>query len=123
MTRACFQVPASLTIQEQVDDYILAGGYRCLVLIQDTGPVGLMTLADISQVPREHLMTTPVRDVITPMEQVQYTSPKTGLDQALEQMGADGVKQMPVVENGQIEGMLSRDDILNYRHLLQKIGK
>jgi len=57
------------------------------------------------------------------MERVKRTNPQMGLEQALEQMGKDGVNQMPVMENGQIEGMLSREDIINYLHLLQKLGK
>ena len=60
---------------------------------------------------------------MTPMEKVKMTGPKVGLEQALEQMGTDGVNQMPVMENGQIEGMLSRQDIINYLHTLQKLEK
>jgi CBS domain-containing protein len=54
---------------------------------------------------------------------VKRTSPKVGLEQALEQMGTDGVNQMPVIENGQIEGMLSRVDIINYLRLLKNLEK
>jgi signal-transduction protein with cAMP-binding, CBS, and nucleotidyltransferase domain len=38
-------------------------------------------------------------------------------------MGTDGVNQMPVIENGQIEGMLSREDIINYLRLLKNLEK
>jgi CBS domain-containing protein len=60
---------------------------------------------------------------MTPLSQVKRTSPKVGLEQALEQMGTDGVNQMPVIENGQIEGMLSREDIINYLRLLKNLEK
>ena len=123
MTRSCIQAPVNVTLRELVDDYILAGGHRCLVLVREVEPVGLLTLHDVRKVPRERWVSTTAGDVMTPMDQVQRTSPQTGLDQAFEQMGVDGVNQMPVVENGQIEGMLSREDILNYLHLLQKMGK
>jgi hypothetical protein len=36
-------------------------------------------------------------------------------------MGVDGVNQMPVIEDGHIEGMLSREDITSYLHMLQKL--
>jgi Zn-dependent protease len=123
MTRACVQAPVSVTIQQLVDEYILAGGHHCLVLVREAEPVGLLTLHDIRQLPRERWPSTKATDVMTPIDKVQRTSPKASLDQAFDQMGADGVNQMPVMENGQIEGMLSREDILNYLQLLQKIGK
>ena len=57
------------------------------------------------------------------MDNVKMTNPKVGLEQALAQMGADGVNQLPVMENGQIEGMLSREDIINYLQMLQNLEK
>jgi CBS domain-containing protein len=60
---------------------------------------------------------------MTPMDKVKLTSPKVGLEVALAQMGTDGVNQLPVMENGQIEGMLSRQDIINYLHTLQNLDK
>lgn len=123
MTRSCAQAPISVTVQELVDQYILATGQRCLVLVRGDEPAGLLTMHDIRQVPRDRWGSTVAAEVMTPMDRVQYTNPNAGLDQAFEQMGADGVNQMPVMQDGQIEGMLSKEDIMNYLHLLRKLGK
>ncbi len=123
MTRSCVQVPIGVTLQELVDQYILATGQRCMVLLRGEEPAGLLTMHDIRHVPRDRWGTTCAADVMTPMDRVQSTNPQAGLDQAFEQMGADGVSQMPVMQDGQIEGMLSKEDIMDYLHLLQKIGK
>jgi CBS domain-containing protein len=61
--------------------------------------------------------------VMTPMDKVKHIGPKVGLDEALVEMGRDGVNQMPVVENGEIQGMLSRQDIIDYLKLLKNIKK
>ncbi len=123
MTRSCAQALASTTLQELVDQFILGKGQRCLVLVRGGEPVGLLSMHDVRQVPRERWASTAAAEVMTPMDQVKRTSPQAGLDQAFEQMGADGVNQMPVVQDGQVEGMLSKEDIINYIHLLQKLGK
>ena len=123
MTPACVQAPVDLPLQVLVDEYILGQGQRCLVLLRGNEPMGLLTMRDIRQVPRERWSTMTASEVMTPMEKVKRTSPKTGLEQALEQMGTDGVNQMPVMEDGHIAGMLSREDIINYLHMLQKLGK
>jgi Zn-dependent protease len=123
MNRSCVMVSPDLTLQELVDRYILDQGQRCMVVMRGEQPAGLLTLHNIRQLPRERWGTTAASEVMTPMDKVKLTSPKVGLEQALEQMGKDGVNQMPVMENGQIEGMLSRQDIINYLHTLQNLGK
>jgi CBS domain-containing protein len=85
--------------------------------------VGLLTMHNLRTVPRERWDSTRVIDVMTPITEVKRTSPEVGLEAALEQMGTDGVNQMPVMKNGQIEGMLRREDIINYLRFLQKLEK
>ncbi len=123
MTRSCVQAPVEVTVQELVDEYILGKGQRCLVLVRGEEPVGLLTMHDVRQVARERWAVTSAAEVMTPMDKIQRTTPTTGLDQAFEQMGTGGMNQMPVMENGHIEGMLSREDIMNYLQLLQRMGK
>jgi Zn-dependent protease len=123
MSRSCVMASVDLTLQELVDQYILDKGQRCMVIMHGDQPSGLLTLHDVRQIPRERWGTTFASQVMTPMDKVKLTSPKVGLEQALEQMGKDGVNQMPVMENGQIDGMLSREDIINYLHVLQNLEK
>jgi CBS domain-containing protein len=60
---------------------------------------------------------------MTPISEVKRTTPETGLAEALEQMGADGVNQLPVMKDDQIEGILRREDIVNYLQTLQSLEK
>jgi Zn-dependent protease len=123
MSHSCAVAPVSSNLQELVDDYILGKGQHCMVLIKDEEPIGLITMHDIRLVARDRWALTIASEVMTPMDRVQRISPEAGLDQAFDQMGKDGVNQMPVMKDGQIEGMLSREDITNYLHLLQKMEK
>jgi len=123
MTRSCVHAPVNVTVQELVDEYILGRGQRCLVLVSGEEPVGLMTMRDVRLIPRERWATTTAAQAMTPMDKVQRTTPTTGLEKAFEQMGTGKINQMPVMVDGHIEGMLSRDDIIDYLHLLQRLGK
>jgi Zn-dependent protease len=123
MSRSCVMASANLTLQELVDQYFLEKGQRCMVIMRGDQPAGLLTLHNIRQMPRERWGTTTASEVMTPIANMKVTSPKVGLEQALEQMGTDGVNQLPVMQDGQIEGMLSREDIVNYLHILQKLEK
>jgi Zn-dependent protease len=123
MSRTCVMVSADLTLQELVNQYFLGRGERCVVVMRNDQAAGFLTLHNIRQLPREQWVTTTVAQVMTPMDKVKVTRPEVGLVQVLNEMGVDGVNQMPVMADGQIEGMLRREDIVNYLHMLQKLEK
>jgi Zn-dependent protease len=123
MSRSCVMVSADLTLQELVNQYFLDRGERCVVVMRNDQPAGFLTLHNVRQVAREQWLTATVAQVMTPMDKVKVTRPEVGLAQALDQMGTDGVNQLPVMADGQIEGMLRREDIVNYLHMLQKLQK
>lgn len=123
MTQSCVMTSSNLTLQELVDEYVLKNGIRCMVVMGNEKPVGLLTLHDIRQVHKDHWGSTTAAQVMTPMDKVKNIGPKVGLGKALEEMGRDGVNQMPVVENGEIQGMLSRQDIIDYLKLLKNVEK
>ena len=41
---------------------------------------------------------------------------------ALEEMDRDGVNQLPVMVDGKIQGMLSREDVVSYLRTLRELG-
>lgn len=123
MSHSCVMVSADLTLQELVNQFFLDRGERCVVVMRNESPVGFLTLHNVRQIPREQWIITTVAQVMTSMDKMKVTTPETGLVQVLEQMGSDGVNQMPVMADGQIEGMLRREDIVNYIHTLQKSEK
>lgn len=123
MSQTCVMAAGDISLQELVDQYVLDRGERCMVIMQGDRAAGFLTLHNIREVSRERWMTTPASQVMTPIDQVKVTSPKAGLVQALEQMGADGVNQLPVIEDGQVAGMLRREDIVNYLRTLRKLGR
>jgi predicted transcriptional regulator len=57
-----------------------------------------------------------------PAEQMKRVKPDTGLWAALEEMDRDGVNQLPVMSDGKIQGILSREDVNAYWRTLQEFG-
>jgi Zn-dependent protease len=123
MTRTCVMASGDSSLQELVDQYILEKGERCMVIMEGDRASGFLTLHNIREVPKERWNITPASQVMTPISQVKVTAPKVGLVQALQEMGSDGVNQMPVIDDGEVAGILRREDIVNYLHLLQKLGR
>jgi CBS domain-containing protein len=57
-----------------------------------------------------------------PLKQVKRVRPDAELWTALEEMDRDGVNQLPVMVNGQMQGMLSREDVVSYLRTLRELG-
>jgi Zn-dependent protease len=122
MSNHCAAVPEELTLQQLVDDHILGSAQRCFLVNRGENPVGMMTLHRIKEVPRPDWPTTRAAQVMLPLEQLKRTSPDTELWAALQQMDRDGVNQLPVTQNGDVLGMLSREDVITFLRTLQELG-
>jgi CBS domain-containing protein len=56
-----------------------------------------------------------------PAAQLKKIAPNAEIWDAMEAMNRDGVNQLPVMSDGGIEGMLSREDIISYLQTLQEL--
>jgi len=122
MSGRCAAVPENLTLQRLVDDHILEGGRRCLLVLSDQRIIGLITLHRVKQVPRSEWATTAVASVMLPFDGLKRLGPDTGLWTALEQMDRDGVNQLPVTSGSDVIGMLSREDVITYLRTLHDLS-
>ena len=114
-------IPADTTLERVVHDHILTRGHTSFVIMNDSEVVGLLTLPVIRKVPRAQWPTTTALEAVIPAAQMQSIRPDAELSTALEQMGRNGVAQLPVMTNKTILGMLSRDDLIHYLGLLQAL--
>lgn len=122
MSRECVTVPGDLTLQHLVDDHVLGTGRRCFLVRTDVGPVGLITLHRIKELPRNTWATTTAAQAMLPLAELKRLSPATELWAALQLMDRDGVNQLPVIADGQVAGMLSREDVVTYLSTIRELG-
>jgi Zn-dependent protease/CBS domain-containing protein len=122
MSRDYTTVKPGLTLQQLVDDHILSTGQRSFI-VQENGHVdGLLTLHDIKEVQRDNWSTTTAGQIMVPLADLKRIGPETELWDAIEEMERDGVNQLPVMADGQMVGMLRRDDILSYLRVVRELG-
>ncbi len=75
-----------------------------------------MSITDAKHVAHQAWPTTPVSEVMTTIP-LKTLAPEADLNVALDLMVANGVNQLPVVQDGLLVGMLSRSDVMRYMHL------
>src|SRR2546428_8093622 len=115
-------VPANISLQQLVDAYFLPGGLRYALVMQADHLVGLMTLSDIRHIPREKWGQVPVSNAMIPLSRLHVATPQQSLSDVLPLMAGRDVNQFPVVENGALVGILSRDAIVHYLEIRRSLG-
>jgi Zn-dependent protease/predicted transcriptional regulator len=117
MSPAALTVPANISLQQLVDDYLLPRGVRAIPVVRsdDQQLLGLVTLADIRHVPSEQWPQTPVGQAMVPLERLHTVRPPQNLNDVLPLMIGRDVNQLLVLDDaGRLVGILSRDAILRY---------
>jgi Zn-dependent protease/predicted transcriptional regulator len=84
--------------------------------------VGMVSLDAVKEVPKELWAFKQVRDIMTPVEQIASLKPTDDVTDALARMLSTGIGKMPVVENGQLVGIVSRRDIMNLFKVKSDLG-
>jgi len=115
-------VPANISLQRLVDEYFLPNALRSALVMQGDQLVGLITLNDIRHVPREQWGQVPVGHVMIPLERLHVVQPQQSLNDVLPLMAGRDVNQLPVVQNGALVGILSRDAIVRFLEVRRGLG-
>jgi CBS domain-containing protein len=89
-------------------------GRRCFVVRQDGRYIGLVTVNELKKVEPDRWPFTTVVQIAVPLERVHTVSPDTPLNQALELMTSSDVNQLPVISNGELVGVITRSQVLQF---------
>jgi CBS domain-containing protein len=115
-------VPATISLQQLVDTYFLPAGLRYALVMQADQLVGLITLSDIRHIPREQWERVPVSQAMIPLERLHVVTPQQPLSDLLPLMAGRDVNQLPVLQNGALVGIVSRDAIVHYLEVRRALG-
>ena len=110
-------VAPDLSIATLVHDHLMNTDEHAFPVVEDGRLLGLITLEDVRKVGRDNWQSTLVRDVMTPAEQLSTLSPPEDADDALRTLQQRDVRQLPVLADGRLAGLLRRRDILRWLQL------
>jgi Zn-dependent protease/CBS domain-containing protein len=104
-----------------VNESFIQRGRRALPICDQSGLLGIVTLADVKKLPQDRWASTPVREIMTnaPLESV---SENDDLNGALRVLASKGLNQIPVMGEGHLVGLLSRSDVIRYLQTRQDLG-
>lgn len=122
MMTDCPRVPRDLTLHALVYDYLLKDATRCFPVVEDGQVYGIITLHHVKAFPPQQWPFITVGQAMTPFEETKKVRPDQDLFKVMELMTAEDVNQVPVVEDGRLLGMISRDRLLSFITVRAELG-
>lgn len=122
MARDLVTLNSSLTIDEAVDKYFLRYGYGYggFPVMDDGKFLGIITLKEIKDIPRNDWSKVKVSDIFVPHSKKWEVTPDADVMRALELMIKEDKGRIIVMENDKVVGLITRNGIARY---LQIKGK
>lgn len=116
-------VTADTSLSKLMYDYMMNTEERAVPVLDGECLVGMVTLADVRGVPREEWDRTRVADVMTPEDKLTVATPRENATQALSVLANRDIRQLPVVQEGRLVGILRHADIVRYLQLHTEMAR
>jgi CBS domain-containing protein len=114
-------VYADTLLQTLVDEHILGSGRRIFMVKKGDQIVGMLTMHALQTVSKDRWSFDTVEQVMIPLADLKTVQPSTELFEAIQAMDSHGVNQLPVLVDGQVQGILTREDVISHLRRLQSI--
>ena len=122
MTPDCPVIPPNVTIDRLVQEYVFTSGCYFFLVTDEDGVKGILTLNNIKAVSRQNWDVTQVKEIMTPIDKVKVAHPNQDALSILEEMDENDINQMPVVSEGRVIGLITRDNLLRFLHTRSELG-
>lgn len=110
-------IPPDMLVSDLVYNWIMGTDERSFPVMRGEEMIGLVSLEDVRKVPREDWDRVTVGEIMTDVSQLPVVSPREDASEALRKFEQRNVRQMPVVQDGHIVGLLRRRDIIRWLQL------
>lgn len=107
-------VSPHMSIDEFVEDFIYRHHHKLYPVVEEGVLKGCVTIRGIKSIPRSEWSSRTVGDVTEPCGEGNMIESDTDAIDALARMNQDGHSRMMVVDNGQLRGIVTLKDLMNF---------
>ena len=111
MSRDCATVDRGTSISDVAEE-VLRTGRRCFFVVDGGRVAGMVTPQEVRAVPRDRWSVTPAAEAMQPVERLHHVEADAPVTEALDMIAGQDVNQLPVLDHGQLRGVISRGRIL-----------
>jgi CBS domain-containing protein len=100
-----------------VEDYIMQTDDHAFPVMEEDRLIGIVCLDDVRKIPADQRSTKTISDIMTPRSELITTSPDDSAQEAMKLISRKDVRQLVVMENDQLFGLVRRRDIVRFLQL------
>ena len=115
-------VPWSIPVESLVEDYMYKHQIKMFPVMRFEKLAGCVTAAGIQQIPKDQWASRTVGEITRQCSAENTVTPETDAADALALMGRTKIDRLMVVENGELIGIVAREDLLAFLSLKEKDG-
>jgi len=110
---------ADCSVDRLVHDHIMQSDDQSFPILENGTQqlAGLVTLDDVRGVQKDDWDTTQVADIMTPRDKLIVVGPDEDASEALSKLTSRDLRQLPVVSDSELVGLLRRRDIVKWLQL------
>lgn len=107
-------VSPTSSVSSLVHDHVLGTDDYGFPVVEGDSLIGIVTLEDVRSVPRGEWDLTSVRQIMTPSDRLVTVTPGEDGGAALDKLGQNDFRQLPVLNGSGLVGLLRRRDIVKW---------
>jgi Zn-dependent protease/predicted transcriptional regulator len=107
-------IPPEMPISTLVYDHVMQGEERAYPVMDGDHLLGMVYVENIRDVDRSNWDSTTAKDIMVPQGELEVVSPREDAMDAFQKLIKQEKRQIPVVQNGELVGMLRRTDFLRW---------
>lgn len=110
-------VPAEISVETLIEDYIMQTDDHAFPVLRDDELIGIVCLDDVRHLPGEERARKKVSDIMTPRSKLVTVGPDDPASKALEEISNRSIRQLVVLDNDELYGLIRRRDIVRFLQL------
>jgi Zn-dependent protease/CBS domain-containing protein len=122
MIRDPVSVAPDTSIRSLIDDYFLAYGYRGFPVVENGQVRGVISIAEVKDVPAERRDEVRVADTMRRIEPALLVDPHAALSDALRQMARERTGRLVVSRDGALLGMITKTGLSRFVEMHEVLG-
>lgn len=123
MTAKVIIVDYYISLMELTDNYFFKYKYASFPVRKDEEIIGLISLDNMKKVDRAEWSQTTVGRITTPLSENLIVSPNDSVSAAMKKLFGNGLGRVLVMDQGNLIGIVSKTDILNYIRIYGQLGQ
>ncbi len=114
-------VTPDITLQQLMDDVFMRSRFVAFPVVEDGRPIGLVTLHQLREVPRDEWAYVQVRHVMLPLEPQLVVSPEESMMTVMDRLRASPASRVLVMSDGQLVGIITARDVAHWLERARQI--